>query len=84
MSAEQQKIHLQQFLSAEGIPGNESHKLEILIATIENIEKEYTHRQNERINDLQLILNNVYRSKGMLSHVHDYNRQLNITMVETC
>eukprot|EP01084_Bolivina_argentea_P184672 318496_1 len=82
MSSEQQKMHLEQFLSAEGIPGNESHKLEILIGTIENIENEYTHRQNERINDLQLVLNNVYRSKGMLSHIHDYNRQLSITMKE--
>lgn len=54
-----------------------SEKLKTLIMTVENIENEYRFREKQRINDLQLIVNNAYSSKGMLRYTKDYKRQLN-------
>ena len=69
---------LKQFLNAEG--GNESQKLDALINTIDNIEYEYKQREKQRICDLEIVLNNVHSSKGVLRYTNDYKRQLNVAI----
>ena len=79
MSTEQEKKCLSEFLNDTG---DASEKLESLVCTVENIEHEYKLRCKHRLNDLQLILNNSYASKGVLRYTKDYKRQLMIATKE--
>lgn len=71
---------LRQYVSAEG--GDESRKLQALIQTVENMENEYRHRETQRIDDLQLVVDNVFASKGVLKYTREYHRQFDSIIKE--
>jgi len=76
---------LQSFLGTNRCPGNDSentdnvgidNKIRALVTTLEMLENEYKHRERQRLDDLQLALNNTFASKSVLVYTKDYKKSL--------